>query len=239
MPLPPVTIVTGAGSGIGRAACELLADLGHRLTLVGRRASALEETMSLIAGEVASPPEVLVVPADVSDEEQAAAAVDLTVERWGRVDALVNNAGAVHMAPLQETGEDVLFHLFAVNTFGPACLMARVWPIMVRQGEGCIVNVSSMAAVDPFPGLAAYGASKAALDSLTRSVHAEGAELGIRAFSVLPGAVETPMLRSLFSPADLPPRRALDPMEVAQVIVECVAGRRDEQRGTTILVPSP
>ena len=96
-----------------------------------------------------------------------------------------------------------------------------------------------MATLDPFPGLGVYAAAKAALESLTRSVVGEGGSRGIRAFSVATGAVETPMLRSLFSEKELPPEKALDPAEVAAIVLECIRGERDGEQGGVIRVPSP
>jgi NAD(P)-dependent dehydrogenase (short-subunit alcohol dehydrogenase family) len=96
-----------------------------------------------------------------------------------------------------------------------------------------------MATIDPFPGLSLYAASKAAMESLTRSVRNEGYEAGIRAFNVVPGAVETQMLRSLFPITALPTEKALDPYVVAQVIADCVTGARHEASGSSIIVPSP
>jgi NAD(P)-dependent dehydrogenase (short-subunit alcohol dehydrogenase family) len=232
----PVTIVTGAGSGIGRAVCELLANAGHRLVLVGRNESTLRETMDLITSRSAAPPEMLVVPADVADAAQAMSVIDLTLGQWGRVDALVNNAGAAPRAPIDETDEDLLYRTFAVNVFGPACLIARVWPEFRRREAGCIVNVSSVAATDPFPGFFVYGASKAAVESLSRSVANEGAEAGIRVFTVAPGAVETGMLRELFSERDIPSAQTLEPVEVAHVVCDCVLGRREGDAGGRIEV---
>ena len=95
-----------------------------------------------------------------------------------------------------------------------------------------------MATVDPFPGLGVYAASKAALASLTRSLHNEGASHGIRAFSVAPGAVETKMLRQLFSTDQLPTDQTLEPAAVAEVVVGCIRGEREDDRGQTILLPS-
>jgi NAD(P)-dependent dehydrogenase (short-subunit alcohol dehydrogenase family) len=234
-----VAIVTGAGSGIGRCVAELLANAGHRIALVGRTERALQKTMARITSGSAAPPEMLVVPADIADADQAASVVDLTVERWGRLDVLVNNAGTAELAPIEETDADMIYRTFAVNVFGPAMLISRAWPIFRRQHSGRIVNVSSMASVDPFPGFFAYAAAKSAVESLTRSAANEGREHGVRAFSVAPGAVETGTLRGLFSERDLPPARTLDPRDVAHVICDCVLGRRERDAGTTIHLPSP
>lgn len=232
----PVTIVTGAGSGIGRAVCELLASADHRLALLGRTNTALDETMEAIAARSMAPPDMLLIPCDVSNREQAVAAVDMTIERWGRVDALVNNAGAAPCCAIDEIDEDVLFSTFAVNTFGPAYLIGRLWPIFRKQRSGTIVNVSSLAAHDPFPGFLAYAASKAALESFTRSAQLEGAEHGIQAYSVAPGAVETQMLRGLFSKEVVPATATLDPLDVARVVCDCVLGIREDEAGTVITV---
>jgi NAD(P)-dependent dehydrogenase (short-subunit alcohol dehydrogenase family) len=236
MPFPPVAIVTGAGSGIGRATALRLADLGYRLTLVGRSVMRLEATMARIAEQVAEPHELIVEPADLSDMEQAAATVAITLEQWGRLDVIVNNAATVRRVALEETDEDLLYETFATNVFGPAAMVARAWRAMLHQGSGCVVNVTSMAAIDPFPGFFAYAASKAALDSLSRSIHAEGGAGGIRAYSIAPGAVETDMLRGLFSTEEIPESQTLDPDFVAAIIVQCVQGERPEPSGSSIVV---
>lgn len=235
----PVAIVTGAGSGIGRAVCGLLANAGYRLSLVGRREEKLQETMSEIDARSAAPPEMLILSADVTNAQQAMSVVDMTAQQWGRADALVNGAGVAPLAAIDRTDEDLLYRTFAVNTFASAYLIARTWPVFRRQRSGCIVNISTMGTADPFPGFFVYAAAKSAVESLTRSVAKEGASFGVRAFSVAPGAVETDMLRANFSERQIPRRRALDPLDVAHVICDCVLGRRDGEAGSTIFLPSP
>jgi NAD(P)-dependent dehydrogenase (short-subunit alcohol dehydrogenase family) len=245
----PVAIVTGAGSGIGRAAAIELARAGYNLVLVGRREQALQETADLTVCE-----EVLCLPADVGDLAQAAQAVSAAAEAFGRIDALINAAGWAQLHSIEASTPDVLRACFAVNTFGPAELIRCAWPWLLRgQGAsttgGCIVNVSSMATADPLAGFFAYGASKAALESLTRSCAKEGAGTPgrggrggragrVRAFSVAPGAVETPLLRSIVSEKDLPSALCLEPEFVARVITDCALGKRDEDNGQTIYLPS-
>ena len=108
---------------------------------------------------------------------------------------LVNAAGVAPNVPIERTTEDILEQCFLVNAFGPAFLISRCWPHFKRQKSGCVVNVSTLGVMDPFPGFFAYAASKAALDSFTRSVAREGRSSGIRSFCVNPGAVETAILR--------------------------------------------
>jgi NAD(P)-dependent dehydrogenase (short-subunit alcohol dehydrogenase family) len=235
----PVAIVTGAGSGIGRAVCGLLANAGYRLSLVGRREAKLQETMDGIAARSAAAPEMLILSADLASAQQAMSVVDMTVEQWGRVDALVHAAGNAAVVSIDRTDEDLLYRTFAVNTFAAAYLIARLWPVFRKQRGGCIVNVSTMGTSDPFPGFFVYAAAKAALESFTRSVAKEGADAGIRAFSVAPGAVETDMLRANFSERQVPHRHTLDPLDVAHVICDCVLGRREGETGTTIYLPGP
>ncbi len=143
------------------------------------------------------------------------------------------------LVPIDETTDKLLDDTFATNTFAPILLVAGVWPVFRRQESGCVVNVSSMAVADPFPGFSVYAASKGAVDALTRSVVTEGRVYGIRAFSVAPGAVETPMLRENFSAQAIPPTATLDPRDVARVVVDCIQGRREADLGQTILLPSP
>ncbi len=229
----PVALVTGAGSGIGRAVAVMLADRGFRLALVGRNRGTLEQTAALLKGEWAA------LVADVSRQDQACAMIDQCVARLGRLDVLVNNAGAAPLAPIEEHTPELIRSVFEVNAIGPATAMAHAWPIMRRQGGGRIVNVSSMSSLDPFTGLFAYAGSKAALNLLTKAASAEGRECSIRCFCVAPGCVETPMLRGIYSEEEVPPDRALPPDAVAKIVVECACGERDEDSGATILLPSP
>lgn len=229
----PVAIVTGAGSGIGRATAVMLSARGWRLVLAGRREERLTETAQLLSG-----PAVVVV-ADVGDLAEAAGIVDAAVERFGQVDALVNNAGWAPLASIEQTGGEMLEEVFAVNALGPAAAISRAWPVFQRQKSGCVVNVSTMGTADPFPGFFAYAAAKTAVESMVRSCAVEGKKIGVRAFAVAPGAVETEILRSNFSEKVLPSRKCLKAEDVAAVIVTCVCGGRDGDNAKVIYLPSP
>ncbi len=228
----PVVILTGAGSGIGLAAARLLTEQGRRVALVGRRAEPLDIAARQLPGSLA-------IPTDIADADTAEPLVERVLDHFGRLDALINNAGAAPMMPIHEHTPSDLRAVFAVNAIGPAALIAAVWPVFVKQDAGRIVNVSSMATSDPFPGFFGYAASKAAVEMMVTSCANEGKDFNIRAFGVAPGAVETPMLRGLFSPDQFPADKCLAPEHVARVIVDCAVGNRDADNGTTILVPSP
>jgi len=230
----PVTIVTGAGSGIGRATALALASRGHLLTLAGRTASKLEDTARRCE-ELGAPPPVLVA-GDLADSGIAHEVVDRTVAARGRVDNLVNCAGSAPRTQIEHTDEEVIEDAFLNNAFAPAFLIVRAWPHFKSQAAGCVVNVSSLASSDPFHGFFAYAAAKAAVDSYTRSMHGEGRRHGIRAFCVNPGSIETPMLRQNFPESVVPPTMTLPPEAVAEVIVDCIEGRREADRGKTIVV---
>lgn len=235
-PVDPVTVVTGAGSGIGRAVAEQLAERGHRLVLVGRTESKLHDALDAVRAHDA---DAMIVVADLAECDQANRVIDETIERFGRLDNLVNAAGVAPLAPIERTSREVLEECFHVNAFGPAFLIVKAWPIFRRQKSGCIVNVSTIGTSDPFPGFFAYAASKAALDSFTRSCAREGRSLGVRAFCVNPGAVETPLLRKNFPEHQLPREKALRPQAVSEVIVACIEGSREKDHGVPIAFPSP
>lgn len=233
-----VAVVTGAGSGIGRATAAALGVRGYTVVLAGRRRGALEATAELVDGET------LVLAADVGCEDGARSIVAGTLEAWGRIDAIVNNAARGPSKAFAAFGWDELEELYRVNAIGPMVVVAEAWTTMARQHAAeesiaRIVNVSSMATVDPFPGLSAYAASKAAVNLTTRACANEGEAVGIKAFAVAPGAVETAMLRGIVSEEQLPADKTLRPSDVAGVIVACVMGDRDEENGSVILVPSP
>ncbi len=230
-----VAVVTGAGSGIGRATAIMLAQAGYALVLVARTREHVTQTAALTG--VAE--RVEVVGGDVGDAWACRHMVARAVERFGRLDVLVNNAGLAPFLPIDKSDPATIEAAFRVNAMGPAWAIHHAWPVFVRQASGCIVNVSSMATIDPFPGLFAYAAAKASVNLMVQSCANEGKTFNIRAFSIAPGAVETPMLRAIVSEADLPASRCLSPEEVAQVIVACIRGERDGDNGKTIQLPSP
>lgn len=225
-------IVTGAGSGIGLAAARMLYERGYRVMLVGRNRAKLEQASAELSDSI-------VFPADLSQGAEAQRMIDEGAGLLGRIDVLVNNAGWTPLKPLGAHLAEDIEQVFRINAIGPCVAIARLFPILLKQGGGCIVNVSSMATVDPFPGLFAYAAAKASLNLMVKSCVNEGKKKGIRAFAVAPGAVETALLRSMFPEAALPKSRTLSPERVAEVIIECIEGKREKDLGGTILVPSP
>ncbi|MCC6283887.1 MAG: SDR family oxidoreductase [Phycisphaerales bacterium] len=228
----PLAIVTGASSGIGLETSRLLVGEGWRVLMVARRAEPLGAAARSIGAAA------LAFAGDVSDP----ACLDALTARAGGIGpvrALVNNAGAAVAKPVPKTDDATIRDVFGVNALAPAMLTARVWPLLVRSGGGCIVNLSSMASVDPFPGFFAYAAAKAGVNLMARVADDEGRRVGIRAFAVAPGAVETPMLRGMFAESALPRSRTLHPEVVAGVICACIRGEHDAQRGRVIQIPSP
>jgi len=230
--LTKTAIVTGAGSGIGLATAKMLGQLGYRIMLVGRDQSKLERAAETLA-------EAVVFPADLSKSTEAQRMIDEGIRLLGRIDVLVNNAGWSPLKPIGSHLAEDIEQVFRINAIGPCVAIARLFPILLKQGGGCVVNVSSMATVDPFAGLFAYAAAKASLNLMVKSCVNEGKKRGVRAFAVAPGAVETPLLRSMFPETAVPKNRALAPERVAEVIVECIEGKRESELGTTILLPSP
>lgn len=228
----PIAIVTGAGSGIGRATAVMLAQRGFSLALVGRRKEPLEQTAASLGG-------ALILSVDISDAAACQAVISETESRFGRIDALVNNAGAAPLMSIDKSAPAVIDEVFGVNALAPAYLTHYVWPVFARQKRGCIVNISTMGTIDPFPGFFAYAAAKASVNLMALSCANEGKRLGIRAFSIAPGAVETAMLRGNFPESRLPRTRTLPPEAVAEVIVECIEGKRDQDNGKTIALKSP
>ena len=234
-----VAIVTGAGSGIGRATGILLARSGYHLTLVSRSRDKLEETADL-AGQTAAPGVAcFVAPTDLRDVTATSTLAQQTFERFGRLDAIANVAGDAPMMPIEQVTPDAWRYCIDVNLSAVVHLTASAWPIFRAQGSGVIVNISSMASIDPFPGLAIYAAAKAGLNMFTQCTAQEGQPIGVKAVAIAPGAVETPMLRALFDEDTIPPNNTLDPDEVAKMIMDCITGERAFEPGETIAMPSP
>jgi NAD(P)-dependent dehydrogenase (short-subunit alcohol dehydrogenase family) len=181
-----VAIVTGGSSGIGRATADLLASRGASV-VVGDVATAENRVAGLGA--------VHGIVTDVRDETAVRRLVDYTVERFDGVDILVTAAGIQRYGTATDTSVDVWDEVFAVNVRGSFLAAKHAMPHMRRSGGGSIVIVSSVQAYVTQTGVAAYTASKGALNALTRSIAVDEAQNGIRVNAVCPGSVDTPMLR--------------------------------------------
>jgi 3-oxoacyl-[acyl-carrier protein] reductase len=214
----PVAIITGAGRGIGRAIAIELAAKGYRLVLVSRNADQLRETAEL------SDDKALIVPADVTDPQQVRDVVEQALATFGRIDVLVNNAGNAPAKSVEQTTSDEWRNVIDTNLSSTFYFSQAVWPTFRKQTSGVIVNISSLAARDPFTGFHAYGAAKAGVNLLTLSMAREGAEHGIRVHAVAPGAVETSLFRTLLTSEQFPTERALVPADVARVVAGCISG---------------
>ncbi|MFF4764773.1 SDR family NAD(P)-dependent oxidoreductase [Streptomyces sp. NPDC001292] len=194
-------LITGGGSGIGRASALALGAEGALVTVTGRTEESLKETVRLVeeAGGTAR-----LVVADVSQEDAVERAVAAAVEGVGRLDIALNNAG--YDGEFQNTWEydvDMLDRMLAVNTRGAFLSMKHELKHMVAQGSGVIVNMASGAGLVGVTGFSGYTASKAAVISMTKSTALEAAPHGIRVNAVAPGLVETPMI-AVMDPATEP-----------------------------------
>lgn len=185
-----VAIVTGAGSGIGLAIAQRLAFEGARLVLAERSPDKAQGRVEEL--KAAGAPDVWIAPCDVSNEAQVVAACDVAMERWGRLDVVVNNAGLMTFTPIEDLTADEWHRVLGVDLMG-AFFFTREAFRRMKPG-GAIVNVSSIHAVMTSPLAAPYAAAKAAVLSLTRTASIEGKSKGLRCNAVLPGAVDTPML---------------------------------------------
>ena len=227
---PPVAIVTGASSGIGRAAALRFAQIGHHVVLVSRTESALNETAEQIAGDAKT-----VFPADVSDPDACAALIAHVTDHLGRLDVLANVAGYATLNTIADTPIDTWRTTVDVNLSSAWYLTRAAWPLMSRTG-GTIINISSVAAQDPFPGLSAYSVAKAGMNMLTLVTAREGNSVGIRCVGIGPGAVETPMLRGLFDASQLPESATLAPDDIATAMRDLITGDRSFTGGETIYI---
>lgn len=226
-----VTVITGASRGIGLATARRMAAGGGALLLAARDVQALHAAAEAVA---AIGVRVETAALDVGTSAGARQLIATAVERLGRVDFLVNNAGYAPVAPIESMSDGEFERVFAVNCGAVFHATRAAWPAFRAQGGGAIVNVSSVASVDPFAGFAAYGAAKAWVNLFTKATADEGRPHNIRAYAVAPGAVETAMLRGSFP--DFPAAQTLDPDDVAAVIEACCGGALRYSSGQTIFV---
>ena len=192
-----VALVTGAARGIGLATARRFLAEGWRVALLDIQGELLRNALRGLA----DPDNTLALACDVSDEAQVGHAMDEVAGRFGRLDALVNNAGIAAFAPLMDTTEADWSRILAVNLTGPFICTKAAVPLMRETGGGAIVNITSISAVRASTLRSAYGTSKAALAHLTKQLAVELASLGIRVNGVAPGPVDTAMAKAVHTPA--------------------------------------
>ncbi|MFL9864657.1 glucose 1-dehydrogenase [Paraburkholderia fungorum] len=239
----PVVLITGALTGIGRATALAFAREGSRVVVSGRR----EEAGQALAAELrALGAEAEFLRADVRFEAEVRAVVEQTVERFGRIDVAVNNAGTEgQLAPIVEQTATNYEDTFSVNVLGTLLSLKHEMRVMLAQGAGSIINLSSIAGQVGIAGASVYAASKHAVEGLTKSAALEGAAAGVRVNAVAPGPVATEMLdrfaggseegKAAFL-ATIPARRAATPDEIAQTIVFLASDKARYLTGQSIAV---
>jgi NAD(P)-dependent dehydrogenase (short-subunit alcohol dehydrogenase family) len=239
----PVILITGALTGIGRATALAFAREGARLAVSGRRDEAGQALAAELRGLGA---EAEFFRADVRHEDDVRRLVEQTIERFGRLDAAVNNAGTEGaLGPITEQSAANFEATFATNVLGTLLSIKHEMRAMLAQGSGAIVNLSSMAGQVGIAGASVYAASKHAVEGLTKSAALEGAAAGVRVNAVAPGPVATEMLDRFVSGneaaktgflATVPAKRAANPEEIAQTIVFLASDKARYLTGQSIAV---
>jgi NAD(P)-dependent dehydrogenase (short-subunit alcohol dehydrogenase family) len=222
----PVILITGALTGIGRATALAFARQGARMVVSGRR----EEAGRALAAELrAIGAEAEFIRTDVRDEAEVRAMVEYTVGRFGRLDIAVNNAGTEgQLVPVVEQSVDNYEQTFGANVLGTLLSLKHEMRVMLSQGSGSIVNLSSVAGQVGMAGGSVYVASKHAVEGLTKSAALEGAAFGVRVNAVAPGPVATDMLDRFTGRSEdakagflssIPAKRAATVEEIAETIL--------------------
>ncbi len=233
-----VAILTGAGTGIGREAAKMFAAEGAKLVVVGRRAEPLNTLVDEI--KVAGG-EAVAKPTDLGDGDAAAAVADFTRQTYGRIDILVNNAGhSSKVRSIRYVQPDEWDAVFKINIDAVYRLTQACLPDMIGRGEGTVITTSSMAALTPgVLGGAPYSAAKAASLNLMRGINSELRGTGVRATTIIPGEVDTPILEGRPSPPAQEARKLMmQPEDVASAILLCATMPARTRVEEMILTPT-
>lgn len=225
-----VAIITGGGTGIGRAVASTMAALGAHVVICGRRADVVTD----LAREATSTGLTMrAVVADVSVEADVRRVVAEAYDNYGAVDILVNNAGVFKGGAIHGHDVDDWDRVMAVNLRGPFLMSRAVLPIMRAQARGHIVNISSESGIEHYPTNGAYGVSKHALNALGEYIQRENQDLGIKVNTICPGVVLTDMNAATGRPE---PANCLLPEDIAELVLWLVTRRDNIKIGTPVLM---
>jgi NAD(P)-dependent dehydrogenase (short-subunit alcohol dehydrogenase family) len=238
-----VVVVTGAGSGIGRATAERVARDGAAVAVLDANAEGAAQT---VAGIEASGGRAFAYPTDVSDDDAVAAAVHAAAERFGRITGVVTSAGIFHgpdLQPLHQVGIDTFTRVIGVNLQGTFSALRHTLPFLA-DGGGAVVTIASTAAIRGHGQGAAYTASKGGVDALTRLVAVQYGPQGVRANCVCPGGVDTPMTGGAFATPQaqerarraIPLGRYAQPEDLADVVAFLLSDDARYVTGQTVPV---
>ncbi|MGC8623929.1 MAG: SDR family NAD(P)-dependent oxidoreductase [Phycisphaerae bacterium] len=240
-----VVLITGGGSGIGAATAKRLVACGDAVIIAGRdvaKLNAYAATLPHGCGEIHC------CQADVSQPNEAQKLIDTAVQWKGHIDAVINCAGVATMQPVHATSTAQWREILDINLSSVFYITRAIWPIFQKQfanlsaaqspqrDAGVIINISSEAARDPFPGLGAYGAAKAAVNLLTTATAREGRDIGVRVIAIAPAAVATSMFQALPIASKVPARDILDADSVAGAIVSALDGELWCASGETLYI---
>jgi NAD(P)-dependent dehydrogenase (short-subunit alcohol dehydrogenase family) len=236
--------VTGGSAGIGRAIVEAFAEQGAKLVVAGRNLDAAGRVAEAVARDFTV--ETLAVQTDVSAPAECDALIAAAIGRFGRVDVLVNNAAWFALIPLLEASAEDAARMLDTNSRGALfCGRALARWTVENAKSSVIVNVSSISGARPAPGCGLYSASKAALNSLTKSMALEWAPKGIRVVGVAPGHVDTEGVQSDFATGKLdrdrlagsiPARRIAEPSDIADAVLFLSSEQARHVHGATLTV---
>lgn len=233
----PTALVTGASRGIGAHLVRALTESGWQVAALARdtgRLQRLAEDLSATGpAESGGPPAVLPIGCDVTDAAQVDSAVDRTLEAYGRIEVLINNAGLNHAeAPLWEVDPQEWWDVLRVNVNGPFLLTRAVVPHMIAAGGGRVININSGSGTRDNAESSGYNASKSALFRLTGATALAGAEHGVYAFDLAPGVVRTDMTAVMRAHADR--TEWTSPEQVSDLALALATGQLDAYSGRMV-----
>ena len=215
-----VVLITGGGTGIGKATASAFIAKGATVVITGRRQTVLEQTTKELGAQSYA------IAGDVSKSGEPNRIIEEVISKFGRLDVLVNNAGTGSMGPLSQTSDEIIESIYRTNVFAPLALI-REATTHLAESKGAVINISSVAASGMMPGVAAYASSKAAVEHATRLLAAELGPMGIRVNAVAPGLTDTDITEEVKANeqmlgmiiAQTPMGRLGEPKDIANAVI--------------------